>query len=397
MFRIACALLLLAPCGLRAAPTGLPWKIPPLDGELAGEFTVRATPEAPVLTWKISARTARPRERMIDLAIDGPGLRVRLAAVLDPAGEGTWELREAEVDVGRWLPSIAALWPDFPLGPLVIGGHVKAQGAGGVSGGVPRGRLQLTLRDGRVDDAAHKVQLEGIAGTIGVEELSPLRTAPAQRLTWTHGRYDVAEFGAGHVVLALDGDQLRIAELRLAAFGGELALSAMQVSLTRPEAEMTATISGIDAALVLPLFPQFATAARGRLDGSLSLRRDAEGIHVGAGRLALPAGAVADVLLKPSAGLLTSSLPESVRKHYPGLADLEAGRVPLRAEVLEIVIDPAGDAEGRTARVRLAGGPVDPRMRAPIDLTVNVRGPLESLFKFASDSRLNWGGGGNKR
>jgi len=32
-------------------------------------------------------------------------------------------------------------------------------------------------------------------------------------------------------------------------------------------------------------------------------------------------------------------------------------------------------------------------LRAPIDLTINVRGPLESLVKFGTNSRLRFGGG----
>lgn len=374
----------------------VPWKIPPLDGEVEGDFTPGVTGEAPTLHWKVSVRTTRPRERQVELAIDGPELRVRLAAKLDPAGEGTWELRDAEVDLGRWLPLVPAVWPGFSLGGVTLGGKIAATGAGTVRGGVPNGRAKIAWRGGRVDDPAHKLMLEGLAGEVVLEDFAMRQTAPAQVISWSGGRYDVVDFGAGRVSFVVAGERLLIDELKLAVFGGEVGLSAMEVSLVRPEVEMTATISGVDAALVLPLFPQLATSAKGRLDGSLTLRRDGEGVHLGRGQLTLPAGSTADVLLKPTPGLLTQSLPDAVRKHYPGLGDLEAGRVPLRADVLEVMFDSAGDAEGRTARVRLAGGPVDPRMRAPIDLTMNVRGPLDLLVKFGTNSRLHWGGG-NKR
>jgi hypothetical protein len=43
---------------------------------------------------------------------------------------------------------------------------------------------------------------------------------------------------------------------------------------------------------------------------------------------------------------------------------------------------PDGDAEGRTAVIHLEGGPADPRLRAPINLTFNVRGPLQELMNF---------------
>ncbi len=380
---------------LLAAPVP-PWKIPPVDGELEGDFKPGDAADAPVLHWKISVRTARPRERAVELALDGPGARIRLAATLDPAGEGTWELLEAEIDLARWMPILAATWPAFSPAGVTLEGTLTASGSGTLRGGVPNGRAQLAWRGGRFDDSAHKVAFEGITADLIVEDFAARRTAAAQVFTWTSGHYDVVEIGAGRAVLALDGKRLDIEEVKIAAFGGEVALSAMHMIVGQAEAEMTAQIKGIDAALVLPLFPQIVTSAQGRLDGSLSLRRDDQGVHLGRGRLMLPLGAVADVLLKPTPGLLSRSLPDKVRQYYPGLADLEAGRVPLRADVLEVTFDPEGDEEGRTARVRLAGGPVDPRMRAPVDLTVNVRGPLDTLVHFGTNSRIKWGGG-NKR
>lgn len=396
MIRLACAFLLLASGAVGAAAPAVPWRVPPLDGEVEGDFRPGVADDAPVVHWKISARTTRPRERAIELALDAPALRVRVAATLDPAGEGAWELREAEIDLGRWLPVVMGLWPSFTLGGVGLEGILTGTGAGAVRHGAPEGRLVLGWRDGRVEDPAHKLALEGVAAAVVLEDFRALRTAPAQVFTWTGGRYDVVDLGAGRAVMSLDRKLLLIDELRLAAFGGEIALSAMRVVLGSAEVEMTARITGVDAALVLPLFPRLVTSAQGRLDGELSLRRDDDGVHLGAGRLALPPGAAADVLLKPTPGLLTRSLPPKVREYYPGLGDLEAGRVPVRAEVLEIFFDPAGDAEGRTARVRLAGGPVDPRMRAPIDLNINIRGPLDTLVKFGTNSRLHWGRG-NKR
>lgn len=396
MSRLACAFLLLAACVLRAAPPPVPWKIPPVDGELEGDFKLGAAADAPVLHWKATVRTARPRERAVELALDGPGARVRLAATLDPAGEGTWELREAELELARWLRVVQTFWPALTLGGVTVEGTVSASGAGTWRDGVPGGRARLAWRGGRIDDPAHTLSLQGLAVDVVFEDLAARRTATAQVVSWTGGRYDVVEIGAGRAAFELSGDRLKLDEVKFTVFGGDVTLSAMQVSLTRAEIEMTARIVGVDAALVLPLFPQVATSASGRLDGEITLRRDADGVHVGSGRLVLPVGGTAEVKLKPTPGLLTQSLPATVREYYPGLADLEAGRVPMRADVLEIVFDPAGDAEGRTARLRLAGGPVDPRMRAPIDLNVNIRGPLDMLVKFGTNSRLHWGGG-NKR
>jgi hypothetical protein len=66
--------------------------------------------------------------------------------------------------------------------------------------------------------------------------------------------------------------------------------------------------------------------------------------------------------------------------------------MPLRAESLEVTFTPTGDDAGRTAWVHVTGGPADPALRAPIDLTMNVRGPLQQLIQFGTNSRLRFGG-----
>jgi hypothetical protein len=151
-------------------------------------------------------------------------------------------------------------------------------------------------------------------------------------------------------------------------------------------------MSGVAVDQILFLLPPVLAEARGRLDGNMVLKRDAGGIQIGTGRLALREGETADIRLTPTPGLLSASLPAAILKYYPGLGKMETGGIPLRAEVLEVSVTPQGDAQGRTASIHVAGGPTDPSLKAPIDLTVNVRGPLESLVKFGTNSRLRFGG-----
>src|SRR5215217_2518075 len=79
------------------------WKLPPLDGELAGEFTATMLGASPTLNWKLKVRTEKPRERAAELGIIGRGLRMRIDARVDPAGEGTWRLEEAEINLEEWF------------------------------------------------------------------------------------------------------------------------------------------------------------------------------------------------------------------------------------------------------------------------------------------------------
>ena len=387
-----CALLLamLAAHG-PAVEVVRPWILPPLDGELAGEFTPLLLPGAPALQWRITVRTAQPRVRTIECTVEGPGLKLRGGAALDPRGEGTWNLAEAEIDLAQWFDWIAPQLGSAAVG-LKFSGTVTLRGAGTWREGVMGGRADVTLRDGRLEDPAHKVLVEGLGGTATIEDLRTGRTAAAQVLTWRGGHYDVIPIGAGRVEFAFDGERLRVSDAVVSLLGGELQSGSLVFSLTQPEFAVTARIRGIDLAQVLFLLPPVLAMAQGRLDGHVALRRDGAGFQIGVGQFSMRPGESVDLRFAPTPGLLSSRLPDAIRKHYPGLTHLEMGGIPLRAELLDVTLTPTGDADGRTATVHIIGGPIDPNLRAPVDLSINVRGSLDSLVKFGSDSRLRFGG-----
>ena len=81
-----------------------------------------------------------------------------------------------------------------------------------------------------------------------------------------------------------------------------------------------------------------------------------------------------------------------MKHHFGRLID----HVHLRARDLEITLTPAGDEQGRTGWVHIVGGPTDPELTAPLDLTINIRGSLDALVKLGAelgtDSRLRFSG-----
>jgi hypothetical protein len=389
-FRICCLGLVLVAAITRAASSPpAAWKVPPLEGELAGEFRVPLLERAPALKWKLSVRSERPRERIVEFLIQGEGARVRGDARVDPTGEGAWRIAEAELNLDEWFRVVPLFFP--VLAGASVGGSLTVTGDGTWTGGMLAGRAVLSLRDGRIDDPQHKILLEGISVDVEFAELATLRTAPAQVFTWRSGRYDVVPLGVGRIEFEMSDEQARVTSALIDVFGGELQVGSMVMSTERPEFSVEARLVNVAVDEVLFLLPSVLTDARGRLDGELALKRDAAGIQIGAGNLSLRPGETAELRLS-TPGLISGSLPEAVLQYYPGLAKIETGEVPLRADVLEVTFTPEGDAAGRTAWVHLEGGPVDPNLRAPIDLTVNVRGPLQALIKFGTDSRLRFGG-----
>jgi len=383
--------LALLGCAAGAA-SAAPLALPRLDGEFSGDLALLKSPATP-LHWTLRLATAAGEQRTAAFEANGPGIALRAEAQLDAAGAGTWHLVEARLDLGRWLGILASVG-GADLASVSLTGEITASGNGSWTSAAPGGQLQLQLRQGQLDDPALKLHLDGVECAIAIQDLAARKTAPTQVLTWQGGHYDIVTLGPGRVVFALAGDEVRVDEAKLSAFDGELSLGGFRFSMQQAEFGGTARVAGLDLAQLLPLLPPgVVQEAHGRVDGEITLRRDASGIHLGTGRLALRAGAPADVRLAPTPGLLSSSLPEAVKKYYPGLTGIEQGRVPIRADALEINLMPDGDADGRTATIHLAGGPVDPNLRAPLDLVVNVHGPLESLVRFGTDSRLRFGGG----
>ncbi len=381
------ALAVLAP----AAEVVRPWILPPLDGELTGEFTPLLLPGAPALRWKMTVRTTQPRVRTLEYTVEGPGLTARGGAVLDPRGEGDWSLAEAAIDLAKWFDWIAPQFGAATAG-LKFSGGLTVRGIGTWREGRLRGQAAITLRDGRLEDPAHKVLVEGLAGAVTIAEIHTGRTAAAQVITWQGGNYDVIPIGAGRIEFAFDGEKLRVSDAVISLLGGELQAGSLVFSVAQPEFSVTAQMRGIDLDKILFLLPPVLSAAQGRLDGRIALQRDAAGFQLGLGQFSVRPGESVDLRLAPTPGLLSARLPAAVRKNYPGLSQLELGGIPLRAELLNVTLTPAGDAQGRTATVHLVGGPIDPNLRAPVDLNINVRGSLDSLVKFGSDSRLRFGG-----
>jgi len=327
----------------------------------------------------------------VTFLIEGRGLRVEGGATLDPAGEGEWRIAAARVDLGEWFGWLAPRWaPDVQT--VAVAGDLAATGEGTWRGGRLAGRVKATVRDGSVDDVARKVRLDGVSLELALDELAPRRAPAGQVIAWTGGKFDVLRLGAGRVEFAVSGDSVEVTAAELEVLGGRLRVGGLRFDLATPEFAVKASMHRIELAQLLRFLPPVLAEARGKVEGSVTLRRDGRGIAVDEGRFALEPGETAELRLTPGLTQIAAGMPEVVRTHYPGLTQLEAGGVPLRAHELEIRLTPGGDADGRTARVHVAGGPEDPALRAPVVIDVNVRGPLEQLVRMGTDSRLRFGG-----
>jgi hypothetical protein len=116
---------------------------------------------------------------------------------------------------------------------------------------------------------------------------------------------------------------------------------------------------------------------------------DAKGLRFGTGWLGVQPGSTAELQLN-AAGLLTSGAsPKS--PSYAVLQKVESGLLKLNVTELRLDIRPPNSPEGRTAQLHVAGQPVDPTVKVPVVLDLNVNGPVEALLNLGMKSGLSIG------
>ncbi len=160
-FPASIASLLLA----AAVARGAGFILPPLAGELSGDFTPLKLPGAPTVHWHLTLQPEAGGIRVAGLLFDGPGTHLRGEARLDAAGDGSWRVTEGEVDLKPWLE-----------GQLVAGtAAIAAQGT--LQDGALAGEFTLSVRNldlGELlriadPDKKHFQSAQGrVEGTLGV-------------------------------------------------------------------------------------------------------------------------------------------------------------------------------------------------------------------------------------
>lgn len=129
--------------------------------------------------------------------------------------------------------------------------------------------------------------------------------------------------------------------------------------------------------------------AVGRVNGRFPIRIDDSGLRLGTGWLELKPGVYAEIQFNAN-GLLTGGASPS-SPSYAVLKKVESGLLKLKITEMRLDIRPPGAPPGRSAQLHLAGEPVDPNVKAPVILDLNVNGPLERLINLGLDSRVSFG------
>jgi hypothetical protein len=190
--------------------------------------------------------------------------------------------------------------------------------------------------------------------------------------------------------VALGGtNKIAVSRASFQALGGTVSTEAFNYFPALRELETVVLVDGISIEEVMALTPDLPAKASGRVNGRFPLRIDDGGVRIGTGWLQLKPGVQAMIQLNAQ-GLLTSGTSPS-NPSYAVLKKVESGLLKLNISELRLDIRPPNAPPGRSAQLHIAGSPVDPTVKAPVILDLNVNGPLEKLINLGLDSRLSFG------
>lgn len=384
------------------------WKLPPLDGEISGEFIPLQLPGAPRLRWTLVASSeAAGGERTATLRAEGEGTLLRGEVRLDAAGALTWRLLESRFDVARWLPVLAETFLGPELAGIVAEGTVTLTGTGGLKDGVLNGRLVAGWVDGAIRDATQGWAIEGIA-LQGAFHLGPAwRGDGATILTFREATVAGVNVTDGAIEVSLEAEQsVRVQRGTASVMDGRIEVVPFTFDGKRAEIDAEARFTGLDIGLIARLLPPVVAEARGRVSGSMGLHWSAAaGLRMGNGRLQITSGQSASMTLRPTPGFLTkhttarvSLLPDwfgplarmftPVNPVFETLRAIEMGEMRLEVNYLEAGLRPDGDASGRTARVMIMAQPAETKVVDSVSFEINVSGPLADVVILGLEGKM---------
>jgi len=319
-----------------------------------------------------------------------PGFAAQIAGEFDYAsGASKFQVARAELDLARWQDFIGQMVV-LPGGKWSLAGKLQGSATGAYADGKLTLAGDVELSEGRFEFPARSVVADGVSAKFRFRDLDKFISEP--------GDVRVASLTAGEIKtsnldlqLAFDTvERIAVTRATLEAFGGRLAAEPFRFFPRQNELEAVLLVDGLVVEQVLALAKDVPAKATGRVDGRVPLRIDSAGIRLGTGWLELKRGVYAEVQFNAD-GLLTRGVAPNGAQ-YAVLKKIEAGLLRLKLAELRLDIRPPKAPPGRSAIIHLAGSPVDPEVKAPVTLDLNVNGPIEQLLNLGMNSRVSFGG-----
>ena len=368
------------------APASLPVDEVHVDGQLV----IRAE-DLPnqSLTVNLDAHLVAKNSWAGEIDVAGPGLGVK----------GTIGYDLAKHQVSFNLPSISLdlkPWQGFVQRVVVMpaGGTWNTEGkfTGHAEGRLTGKKLVasggVSLREGRVRYEARDITAEGIEADLEFADFDKMLTKPGTvRIRELRiGAFPLRELSAEAAFAG--SEKISVSSLSLKVLGGTASTEPFKYFPNLRELDAVVLVDGISVQEIMGFTKDLPARATGQVNGRFPVHIDDSGIRLGTGWLQLKPGVYAELQLQAN-GLLTGNLSEK-SPSYSVLKKIESGLLKLKLDELRLDIRPPNAPPGRSAQLHIAGSPVDPTVKAPITLDLNVNGPLEKLLNLGMDSRLSF-------
>lgn len=376
------------------------WPLPPLAGELRGEFS---PVPGRILQWHVVLEGSAESQRPGELVVTGEGAELRVAFELNAVtGVVRWRITEGRIDLATWLPALAAYLERTDLldlemqGLLVLAGEGE-DGAQGLSG-----RVVADLKDVSLKHLTLDAELEGIEGRIGgLIEALRVGDVPFDLSVRT---ITTPRFGAR--LLAVRGkvvgySSVDVASARIEIAGGSAEADLFSATLEPLAVAARIRLTRVGLQDIVQLVPAALASANGRVNGDVRVAwSEAAGFQLGEGRLRLDSSEPTTLTLAASPGFLTSQVParfvllpawlgplsrwfSPVNPAHETLRRIELGQIPLQVQTFSVDLSPDGDVAGRTASIFIQGRPVDDGgVVERVTFQINVAGPLSDVLKL---------------
>lgn len=369
-----------------SGPSRVPFEEISVDGQLL--VKIAALPEQ-ALDVKVMAKPTNSARWDGRVQAGAPGLKIEGSAGFDlVTNELDFKVPVMEADLKAWQGFLQQLIP-LPGGLWEVEGKVTGNTEGRLSGEGVAATARVLVREGRMRSPDGKISADGIDGQLEFTDLKNVVTRP--------GIMRIRELLVGQLRLqeldcefAFQGsDQGAFSRVRLKTLGGSVSAEPFSYRFSRAELDAVVRVDGISIEEIMALTPDLPAKATGRVSGRFPIQIDDAGLRLGTGWLQLTPGFQAELQLK-AGGLLTGGASPG-SPSYAVLKKVETGLLKLKVTELRLDIRPPDAPAGRSAQLHVAGEPVDPEVKAPVILDLNVNGPLEKLINLGLDSRLSFG------
>ena len=294
------------------------------------------------------------------------------------------------VEMKHWQDVVQQLVV-LPLGPWTMEGRFT----GAINGSYAEKKLamggRIRFEKGQLKNGDDSIGLSGIESDVEFTDLIHMQSNP--------GTLRLRELRTGKLVANdldseltfLSAEQIAVNRLTLKILGGTMTAEPFRQQLGKRELDAVVSVDGLDVEKIMAMSKDVPAKASGRVDGRLPIRLDEHGLRLGTGWLQLKKGVYAEMQLSAE-GLITSGMsPKSAG--YVVMKRVESGLLRLKLGALRLDVRPPDAQRGQTARLHLEGDPVDPSIKAPVILDLNVNGPLEQLLNFGLKDNISFGTG----